>query len=90
MRRFFLTQGVRIQVVARPLPHIIELPQHPAERVVGHPLLRDDLQNFRQQWHGPVAMGITQALGRPAQESLQQVLLVLIQQRPTSPALFVL
>jgi hypothetical protein len=34
MRRFFLTLGVRLQVVPRPLPHVIEPVQCPAQGVV--------------------------------------------------------
>ena len=53
MRRFFLALGVRIQVVARPLPYVIQPIQRPAKSVVGHPLLRGNLQDLLEQRHRP-------------------------------------
>ena len=86
MRRFFLALGVRLQVVARPLPDVVQPMQGPAKRVFGYPLLRGDLQDLAEQWHRPTCVRIAEVLGRSGEESPQQVLLVLIQQARTPPA----
>jgi len=46
MRRFFLALGVRFQVVARPLPHVIQPVQRAAQRVVRHPPPDGDFQEL--------------------------------------------
>jgi hypothetical protein len=90
MRRFFLALGVRVQVVTRPLPDVVQPIQGPAKSVFGYPLLRGDLQDLAKQWHRPTCVRIAEVLGRSGEESPQQVLLVLIQQARTSPASLVL
>jgi hypothetical protein len=90
MRRFFLALGVRVQVVTRPLPDVVQPMQGPAKSVFGHPLLRGDLQDLAEQGHRPTRVRIAEALGRGGEESPQQVLLVLIQQGRTPPASLVL
>jgi hypothetical protein len=86
MRRFFLALRVRVQVVAGPLPDIVQPVQCPAQGVIGDPLLRGDLQGLAEQRHRPAYVRVTEVLGRGGEEGLQQVLLVLIQQGMTSPA----
>ena len=90
MRRFFLALGVRGQVVARPLPHVVQTPQDPAKGVIGYPLLRGGLQDFAEQRHCPTHMRGAEVLGRNGEEGLQKMLLVFVQQRVTSPASIVL
>jgi hypothetical protein len=90
MRRFFLALGVRVQVVTRPLPDVVQPMQGPAKSVFGHPLLRGDLQDLAEQGHRPTRVRIAEVLGRGGEESPQQVLLVLIQQGRTPPASLVL
>jgi hypothetical protein len=90
MRRFFLALRVRVQVIARPLPHIVQPVQCPAQGVLGHPLIRGDLQDLAEQGHRPTGVRIAEVLGRGGKESLQQVLLILIQQGRTPPASLVL
>lgn len=89
MRRFFLALGVRIQVVAGPLPDVVQPVQGPAKSVLGHLLLRGDLQDLAKQGHRPAGVRIAEVLGRGGEEDLQQVLLVLIQQGMTPPACLV-
>jgi len=79
MRRFFLALRVRIQVVARPLPHVIQAVQRPTQRVLGHPLLRGDLQDLAEQRHRPIHVRVAETLGRNDEEGLQQVLVVFVQ-----------
>src|SRR3954469_5833825 len=62
MRRFFLALGVRLQVVARPLPDVIQAPQRAAHGVLGHRLLGGDLQGMAQQRHGPTGVGKAEVL----------------------------
>jgi hypothetical protein len=64
--------------------------QGPAKGVIGHPVLRGDLQDLAEQGHRPTGVRIAEVLGRGGKESLQQVLLVLIQQGMTPPAWLVL
>jgi hypothetical protein len=90
MRRFFLALRVRVQVVAGPLPDVVQPVQGPAKSVFGHPLLRGDLQDLAEQGHRPTDVRIAKVLGRGGKEGLQQVLLVLIQQGMTPPASLVL
>jgi hypothetical protein len=90
MSRFFLALRVRVQVVAWPLPHIVQPVQGPAQGVLGHPLLRGDLQDLTEEGHRPAHVRVTEVLGRCGEEGLQQVLLVLIQQGMTSPTWLVL
>lgn len=49
IRRFFLALGVRDQVVPRAFPQVIHPVQRPAQRGLGHPPLRGDLQDFLEQ-----------------------------------------
>jgi hypothetical protein len=79
MRRFFLALRVRVQVVAGPLPHVVQPVQRPAQRVPGDPLLRGDLQDLLEQRHCPVHVRVAEVLGRAGEEGLQQVLVVLVQ-----------
>jgi hypothetical protein len=79
MRRFFLALRVRLQVVARPLPDVIEPAQRPAKCILGNPLLGGDLQDLLKKRYGPVHVRVTEVLGREGEEGLQQVLLVLVQ-----------
>jgi hypothetical protein len=90
MRRFFLALGVRVQVVARPLPHVIQPVQCPAKSVIGHPLLGGDLQDLAEQRDRPTRVRVAEVLGRVGEEGPQQVLLVFVQQRVTPPSSFVL
>jgi hypothetical protein len=90
MRRFFLALEVRSQVVSRPLPHVVQMLQDPAKGVLGHPLLRGDLQDLAEQRHCPTRMRIAEILGRNGEEGLQKMLLVFVQQRVTPPACLVL
>jgi hypothetical protein len=71
MRRFFVALGVRLQVVARPLPHVIEPAQRPAQGIVGHPPSRGDFQELLKQGDRPAHVRAAQVLGREGQESLQ-------------------
>lgn len=90
MRRFFLALRVRVQVVAGPLPYVVQPVQSPAKSVFGHPLLRGYLQDLAEQGHRPADVRISEVLGRDGEEGLQQVLLVLIQQGMAPPAALVL
>jgi hypothetical protein len=90
MRRFFLSLRVRVQIVARPLPYVVQPAQGPAQGVIGHPLLRGDLQDLAEQRHRPAYVRGAEVLGRDGEEGLQQVLLVLVQQRVTPSASLVL
>jgi hypothetical protein len=87
MRRFFLALGVRLQVVARPLPHVIELVQRPAHGVVRHPPSRGDFQKLLKQGDRPAHVRAAQVLGREGQEGPKQMLVVLVQ-RPMTPRPF--
>jgi hypothetical protein len=53
-------------------------------------LPRGDLQDLAEQRHRPAYVRGAEVLGRDGEEGLQQVLLVLIQQRVTPPASLVL
>src|SRR5512142_502912 len=53
IRRSFRALRVRVQVVTRPLPHVIQSAQRPAKSVLGQPLLRGDLQDLVEQRHRP-------------------------------------
>jgi hypothetical protein len=46
MRRFFLALGVRLQVVARPLPRVVQPAQRAAQRVVRHLTPDGDFQEL--------------------------------------------
>jgi hypothetical protein len=84
MRRFFLALGVRLQVVARPLPHVIQPVQRPPQGIVRHPPPRGDLQELLEQGDRPAHVWAAQVLGREGQEGPQQVLVILVQ-RPLTP-----
>jgi hypothetical protein len=71
MRRFFLALGVRVQVVSRPLPHVVQSLQNPAKGVIGYPSFRGDLQDRAEQRHRPTHMRVAEILGRNGEESLQ-------------------
>jgi hypothetical protein len=53
-------------------------------------LLGGDLQDLLQQRHGPAYVRVAQVLGGASEEGFQQMLLVFVQQRGASSALFVL
>jgi hypothetical protein len=89
MRLFFLALRVRIQVVARPLPHVIEPAQRPPQGVLGRPLLGGYFQDLQEQGDGPAHMWVAQFLGGQGQEGSQQVLVVLVQHRGAPAARFV-
>ena len=89
MRRFFLALGVRLQVVPRSLPHVIQPVQRAAQRVVGYLPPRGDLQALLEQGDGPAHVRAAQVLGRKGEEGLQQVFVVFVQRRVASPALLV-
>lgn len=89
MRRFFLALRVWVQVVAGPLPDVVQPVQGPAKSVFGHPLLRGALQDLAKQGHRPTGVRIAKVLGRSGEESLQEVLLILIQQGMAPPACLV-
>jgi hypothetical protein len=90
MRRFFLALRVRVQVVARSFPDVVQPVQRPAKSVLGDPLFRGDLQGLLEQRHCPVHVRVAEVLGGDGEEGLQQVLVVFVQQRMTSPAFLVL
>jgi hypothetical protein len=90
MRRFFLALGVRHQVVARPLPDVVQPVQGPAQGVVGQPLIQEVLQQVAQQGHRPVGVRGAEVLRGQQQEGFQQVLGVLVQRGRAPPALGVL
>jgi hypothetical protein len=81
MRLFFPPQfRVGVEVVTRPLPHVVQPAQGTADGVRGHPLSRGDLQDVLEQRHRPTGVRVAEALGRAGEEGLQQVPLVFIQQ----------
>jgi hypothetical protein len=85
MRRFFLRQGVRVQVVAGPLPHVIQPAQRAAQGVSGDALLRGDFHELLEQGDRPTGVRTTQILGGKGEEGLQQMLVVLVQRRVAPP-----
>jgi len=85
MRRFFLALGVRVEVVARPLPHVLQPAQRPPQRVLGRPPFRGELQDLLEQGYGPARVRVAEFLGRPGEEGRQQVLLVFVEQRVAPP-----
>jgi hypothetical protein len=89
MRRFFLALGVRLQVVAGPLPHVIDPVQRPAHGIVRHPPPRGDFQKLLKQGDRPTHVRAAQILGRESQESPKQMLVVLVQRPMTSRAFLV-
>jgi len=86
MRRFFLALGVRLEVVARPLPDVVPAPQRPPEGRVGDALVGDELKDLPQQGHRPTGGRVAEVLGRDGEEGLQQVFLVLVEQRGPATA----
>jgi hypothetical protein len=84
MRRFFLALGVRLQVVARPLPGVIQPVQRAAHGVVGNPPSYGNVQKLLEQGDGPAHVRAAQVLGREGEEGLQQVLVILVQRPVTS------
>jgi hypothetical protein len=84
MRRFFLALGVRLPVVPRPLPHVIQPVQGAAQRVVGYLPPRGEFQELLEQGDRPAHVRAAQVLGREGQEGLQQMLVVFVQ-RPMTP-----
>lgn len=90
MRRFFLALRVGVQVVARPLPHVIQPVQRPPQGVIGKPLSRANLQRLLQQGDRPAHVRPAEFLGRVGEEVLQQMRLVFVQQGATSPTFLVL
>jgi hypothetical protein len=84
MRRFFLALRVRLQVVPRSLPDVIQLVQRATQRVVGNLAPRGDFQDFLEQGDRPAHVRAAQVLRREGQEGLQQMLVVLVQCTMTS------
>jgi hypothetical protein len=87
MRRFFLALGVRVQIVARPLPDVLQPPEHPAQGVVGHPPVGEGLQGLLKQRDRPAHPWVAEVLWREGKQGLQQMLLVLVQQGMAAAAL---
>jgi hypothetical protein len=85
MRRFFLALGVRLQVVARPLPGVAQPAQRAAHGVFRHPPPRDDFQELLEQGDRPAHVRAAELLGREGKQGLQQALVVLVQRRVTPP-----
>jgi hypothetical protein len=90
MRRFFLALGVEVQIVAWPLPHVIQAVQGSAQGVIRYLLPRRDFQNLMQKGQGPTRVGVAQFLGGEGEEGLQQVQLVFVQERGTPPPFLIL
>jgi hypothetical protein len=86
MRRFFLALRVGGEVVARPLPHVLQAVQGPAQGALRDALLGQALQGRAEQRHRPGRVRRPEILGGEGEEGLQHVLLVLVQQRRASPA----
>jgi hypothetical protein len=89
MRRFFLALGVRVEVVARPLPDVIQAPQRPAHGVLGHALVGEEREHLLEQGHRPTGRRVAEVLGRDGEKGFEQVRLVLVQQRVPAPPCFV-
>src|SRR3954468_19674969 len=64
MRRFFLALGVRLQVVARPLPDVIQPVQGAAQRVARHLTPRSEFQKLLEQGDRPARVRAAQVLRR--------------------------
>jgi hypothetical protein len=64
--------------------------QGTAKGILRGPSLRGDLQDLLEEPYGPIRVRGAEILGRDGQERLQQMLLVFVKQRPTSPAYLVL
>jgi hypothetical protein len=64
--------------------------QGTAKGILGGPSLRGDLQGLLEEPYGPIRVRVAEIFRRDGEERLQQMLLVFIQQRPTSPASLVL
>jgi hypothetical protein len=86
MRRFFLALRVRVEVVARPLPDVIQAAQGSADGVIGHALVGEGFDHLPEQRHHPARRRVAQILGRDGEEGFEQVLLVFVQQRVPAPA----
>jgi hypothetical protein len=90
MRRFFLALGVRLQVVARPLPCVVQPVQRAAHGVFRHPPPRDDFQELLEQGGRPAHVRAAELLGREGKQGLQQALVVFVQRRVSPPPRLVL
>jgi hypothetical protein len=87
MRRFFLALRVRVEDVTRPLPDVVQPVQCPAEGVLRQPPAGTDFQDLLEQGHRPAGVRVAPVLRRGPQQGLQQVLVVLVQQRGTAAPL---
>ena len=87
MRRFFRALGVGLEVVARPLPHVIQPVQGAAERVIGQPPPGGDFQKLLDQRDRPAHVRSAEVLGREGQQRLQEVLVILVERRAAPPPL---
>lgn len=86
MRRFFGALRVRVEVVARPLPDVTQAVQGPAHGVLGDLGLGQGLQGLAEQGNRPAHVRGAEVLGREAEQGLQHVLLVFVQQAVPAPA----
>jgi hypothetical protein len=85
MRRFFLALGVRVQVVPRPLPVVVQPVEYPAQGVLRRTSLGGPLQGLAEQGHRPTDVRVAEVLGRGGEEGFQRLLVVLTQQGVTPP-----
>lgn len=87
MRLFFPPQfGVRLQGIARPLPGEVHLVQLAANRIVRGSQAGATLDLLLKQRHRPGRVRVAKILGRTAQQTAQQALDALAQQRrPSRP-----
>jgi len=91
MRLFFPPQlGVGYQVVARPLPHVVEPAQGAAHSIIGDAQAGGGVEGVGQHGHRPAGVRVAQGLRRAGQQGLEQALLALAQQAVPAPAAFVL
>jgi hypothetical protein len=82
MRLFFPPQfGVRLQGIARPLPGEVHLVQLAANRIVRGPQARAVLDLLLKQRHRPGGVRVAKILRRTVQQTAQQALDALAQQR---------
>jgi hypothetical protein len=86
MRRFFLALGVRLQVVARPLPRVTQPVQRAAQGVVRHLPPGGDFQKHLEQGDRPAHVRAAQVLGRDGEDGFQQAHIVLVERRVAAPS----
>jgi hypothetical protein len=80
IRRFFLALGVGRQHVTRALPDVIQLPELPADRGVRGLPPGAPFERLAQPWHRPVHLRESEVLRRQAEQDVQQVDVLLIEQ----------